>query len=94
MTSAGVYPFPSGGTSSESVPPWVESPAGAVCVVLDGTLLRPVPSPSQAPVVEPSTQPELPELLQEVKGLRELLLYSIGAMIFLLAVVSFRSRKA
>lgn len=96
--SSGSIPFPDPAPSGWSLPDWVDSSAGPVCVVLDGSVLRPVPTPTvtvtMAPAPSPSPDPSSTALLDEVTGMRSLVLYAAGLLIFLLGVLAFRSRGA
>lgn len=95
-TSSGSIPFPDPAPSGWSLPDWVDSSAGPVCVALDVSALRPVPTPTvtvtMAPAPSESPDPSATALLDEVKGVRGLLLYGAGLLIFLTAVLVFRSR--
>jgi hypothetical protein len=96
-TSHGAYPFPDPAPSGWSLPEWAPAPSSSPCVVLDGSVLRPVPTVTvtESPEVEPSPLPgQVESLTAEVQGMRSLALYSGGLAIFLLAVLVFRSKSA
>lgn len=95
-TSSGAYPFPDTPPSGYSLPSWVPSSEPSPCVVLDGSDLRepaPTVTVTESPEVEPSPSPGETQLVDEVSGLRSLVLYSGGLSIFLMGLIAFRSRR-
>lgn len=97
-TSAGSYPFPASPPSGWSVPSWVPSPDGPLCVVLDASSVRDQPTPE--PEVQPSTdtsqawdQGAVEQLLADAETMRRLSLLGLGLTIFLLAVIAMRARR-
>lgn len=91
-TSSGAQEFPASGTARYSLPGWVPSPVGPVCVVLDGSSLVDSQA-TQSPAPVPSNSPELQELQAQVSGFRELFLYSGGVLICLTAAILWRTRR-
>lgn len=92
-TSAGVYrwePQPSGGASSQ-LPSWVSPSDGPICVQVVDSLVRPVETTSPEPV--PLNVQGIGGLSQDVEALRELVLYSVGICVCLLALIAFRARR-
>lgn len=97
-TSAGSYPFPASAPSDYSLPGWVPSPDGPLCVVLDVSSLRDPSTPEPAP--QPSTdtsaawdQGAVEQLLADAETMRRLSLLGLGLTIFLLAVIATRARR-
>lgn len=95
-TSSGVIALPDPLPSGWSLPAWVEFSGGPRCAVLDVSSLRDTPAPPD-PVPAPSTSPEpLPQLdqvLEQMRGLRSLVLYSAGIAVFCLGALLMRSRR-
>lgn len=92
-SSAGLVPFPTSLPSGWSVAPWVPSSPAPECLQVDGSALVP-PAPSPEP--EPSNLPDTTTsdaLGPKLDRGTDLLLYSGGLGIFLLAVIAFRARR-
>lgn len=95
-TSSGATQLPDPLPSGWSLPPWVSSSDGPVCAVLDVSALRDTPE-SPDPEPEPSSLPDsqqLAAILSQLEGLRSLVLYSGGLLIFCVAGLFYRSRRA
>lgn len=94
-TSQGVYAYPTDSPSWPALPPWVSSPDGPSCVQVVVTWPQPDPTstadPSPTPAPSPS-QEQMQQLLDQVVGLRELLLYAGGLTICCLGVLVMRTR--
>lgn len=86
QTSQGVYEYPTDSASWPDVPSWVDSPDGFVCVQVVSTL------PSTEPVAPPSTTPGETQLVEQLAGIRKLLLYSGGLLIFFMAGLFWKIR--
>lgn len=98
--SQGVYPRLVGEGVPDWLPSWVEPSGGLVCVQLDASSL--LDSPGQTVPQEPEPLPlpgesfsdqSLAAIRAELAGMRELVLYLGGVLIFCSAALIARSRK-
>jgi hypothetical protein len=92
--SAGLYPFPTSGTGSWSLPSWAPGSATSVCVQLGVSSLVDADAEPTTVVVGnwPSDSPGNASLLAAVTSWRDLYLYSVGVLIFLGAALVARFR--
>lgn len=94
-TSPGMVTLPDPLPSGWSVPGWVSFSASGRCALLDVSSLRDIPEPVD-PAPEPSNLPEsqqLGQIHEELQGLRSLVLYAAGLLIFCSAGIFWRSRR-
>lgn len=93
-SSQGLYLFPSPGSasSSPSLPSWVSSSASPLCVLVGDALVYPIKTTPSDPAPSPVTA--IQSLQTTVLGFRELILFSIGIIICLVAALFMRARSS